>query len=288
MIGLTFTYRNVEDILDTNRADDIGRNMVVDENGVTRPAVGSDYVQVDTLSGQLPRGAGSYNVPVYDLRDGVTATGGTYFTNGAREREYTGATFNFTKRLANRWMARGYLTYGDAEWDVPAQYFVDNEPTNYRGGGSRDGDLYLTRSSGSGKGERFLQSSWNYNVTGMYQVAPDRPWGFNLSASIDGREGFPVPYYERVATSYGNQNINVAPDFDDIRLDDLFIANLRVEKEFNLTGPVNMTFGIDMFNVTNENTGLSYQTRNDVSSAGNLQDNISPRIYRLGVRLSWK
>jgi hypothetical protein len=288
VIGFTLTYRNVTDILDTNRANNIGRNMVVDENGVTRVAVGADYVQVDTLTGNLPRGAGSYNVPVYDLRPGVNATGGTYFTNGARERNYTGATFNFTKRLANRWMARGYVTVGDAEWDVPAQYFIDNEPTNYRGGGSRDGDLYLTRSSGSGKGERFLQSSWNYNLTGMYQVAPDRPWGFNVSASVDGREGFPIPYYDQVSTSYGNQNLNLVGDFDNIRLDDLFIANLRVEKEFNLTGPVNMTFGIDMFNVTNENTGLSYQTRADVSSAGNLQDNISPRIYRLGVRLSWK
>ena len=278
VIGLTLTARQVEDILDF-------RPLVVDGN-TTRAATRNDYVVGSTLSGNLPRGAGSYNADVYQLRSGLTWNGGTFLTNGGRERNYEGATFNFTKRLANRWMARGYVTYGNAEWDVPADY---HQPNSLRGGGQRDGDLYLTRETGSGKGERFLQSNWNYNLTGMYQVAPDRPWGFNVSASIDGREGTPLSYYDLVGTNWGNnQNINLVGDFDDFRLDDVFIANLRVEKEFNLTGPVNMTFGIDMFNVTNEGTGLSYQNRVDVSSAGNLQDNISPRVYRLGVRLSWK
>jgi hypothetical protein len=65
-------------------------------------------------------------------------------------------------------------------------------------------------------------------------------------------------------------------------------ADLRVEKEFALTSAVNFTFGIDVFNVTNEGTELS---RLRDLSAGNvffLNDNISPRIYRLGVRLGWR
>jgi hypothetical protein len=281
VVGATVTLRNVSDIEDAR--------PIINDNGTIRPSNGSDYYLDSTITGTLPRNGGSYSVPVYQLRDGLVWNGGTYFTNGSRERNYEGLTINMTKRLANRWMARGYISYGKAEWDVPASYTRDNQPTSLRGGGERDGDLYLFRSTGSGKGERFLQSSWNYNFTGMYQVAPDRPWGFNLSASVDGREGYPVPYYDNTSTNWGaTQAVNLVDDFDNIRLDDVFIANLRVEKEFNLTGPVNMTFGIDMFNVTNESTGLSYQTRADVSSAGNLQDNISPRIYRLGVRLSWK
>ena len=38
-----------------------------------------------------------------------------------------------------------------------------------------------------------LQSSWSWNLNGMFQVAPDRPWGFNVAANLHGREGYPLP-----------------------------------------------------------------------------------------------
>ena len=66
------------------------------------------------------------------------------------------------------------------------------------------------------------------------------------------------------------------------------MIDLRLEKEFSLSGPVNLTFGIDIFNLTNQGTGLSYNDRVGISNAGNLADNIAPRIYRLGVRLNWR
>ena len=47
--------------------------------------------------------------------------------------------------------------------------------------------------------EAFLQSTWQWNLNGMYQVAPDRPWGFNVAANLYGREGYPLPYYRNVA-----------------------------------------------------------------------------------------
>ena len=292
VVGVNLTARKAEDILDISSAlpgsPVIGRYLVDDGSG-PRVVTADDFEITQTISGVDQRTNRAYNVPLWDLRDGVDFTGGYFLTNGDRERDYLGASLNFTKRLANRWMARGYFSYGDSEWDVPVGSYYDAVDRNsYRGGGFNDGDLYLDRSAGSGKGERFLQSSWNYNLTGMYQVSPDRPWGFNISASIDGREGYPVPYYQLVTTGFGARNVDVTNELDDVRLDDVFIANLRVEKEFNLTGPVNMTFGIDMFNVTNENTGLAYNTRLGVANGGDLADNISPRIYRLGVRLSWK
>jgi hypothetical protein len=151
-----------------------------------------------------------------------------------------------------------------------------------------DGDIFVTVETGSGKGERFLQSSWSANLTGMYQVAPDRPWGFNLSASVQAREGYPTPYFGTFATSSGNVAARVVDSLDDYRLDDIMTADVRVEKEFALTSAVNFTFGIDVFNVTNEGTELS--RLRDVTSlnAFFLNDNISPRIYRMGVRLGWK
>ena len=83
-------------------------------------------------------------------------------------------------------------------------------------------------------------------------------------------------------------NQTVITDFNRFRLEDAITADLRIEKEFAVSGPISLTFGIDLFNAFNANTGMSYQARTDVSTAGFLQDNISPRIWRLGVRLNWR
>ena len=55
-----------------------------------------------------------------------------------------------------------------------------------------------------------------------------------------------------------------------------------------MSGPMNLTFGIDIFNVTNRGTALSWVDRGGRSNSGNLDDHIAPRVYRLGVRLSWR
>ena len=188
-------------------------------------------------------------------------------------------------------MARGFFNYGDAEWSVPSSGFIDcpwGFANNFGGGGCRDGDLYLTISTGSGKGLRFLQSTWSFNLNGMYQVAPDRSWGFNVSANINGRQGFPIAYADRSSSTYGSVIQSVLKDLDQFRLPDPITVDLRIEKEFAVGGPISLTFGIDLFNSFNDNTGMSYQAQTDLTTAGFLQDNISPRIWRLGVRLNWR
>jgi hypothetical protein len=77
-------------------------------------------------------------------------------------------------------------------------------------------------------------------------------------------------------------------DFNDHRLNDVQTIDFRLDKEFALASPVNLTFGIDVFNLTNEGTGLAWLQRVGPTNAGNLADHIAPRVYRLGVRLSWR
>ena len=289
VVGLTATFRQVEDILETR--------TLVRENGTgtVRTLNRNDYASTGTATGTINnRNAGggpySFAIPLFGELGGYSRTGGSFLTNGTREREYQGVAVNFTKRLANRWMLRGYVNYGDAEWQIDDTYLFNSDPNLASGGGDTDGQLYLTRSTGSGKGERFLQSSWTANLNGMYQVAPDRPWGFNVSASIQAREGYPTPYIlDGFNTGDGiSRDINVVDDFDRFRLDDLTTIDLRLEKEFALSSAVNFTFGIDVFNVTNEGTELSRRREINTSQAFFLNDNVSPRIYRLGVRLGWK
>ncbi len=281
VVGFQVTARSIDDLTEAWA-------YVTDADGNRRLVQGSDFQMAGTLTGTLPRGAGSYSAGYYDWADGVRPHVGSHLTNGVRSRDYLGYSVTLTKRLANRWMARGFIQVGEAEWNVPNSHYSRASRTDGRGGGNVDGQLYMTASSGSGKGQRYLQSSWTYNLNGMYQVAPDRGWGFNVSANVTGREGSPLAYYRNVGLATGSANVNLIPDFDALRLDDVQVIDFRAEKEFSLSGPVNLTFGIDIFNLTNQGTGLSYNDRVGVSSAGNLADNIAPRIYRLGVRLNWR
>ncbi len=286
VVAFTVTAREVDDLI-------WNRTLVRDANDNVRPLNGSDYEKVGDWTVTLPRFGIESTVPYYSAPNAdLTNTGGTLAANTARGRDYLGYSISFTKRLANRWMARGFYQYGKDECRVP-ESFYSIASRNVDRAGCRDGELYLERSTGSGKGERFLQSTWSYNLNGMYQVMPDRPWGFNVSANLQGREGYPLSYYDLAGpvVSLGqssNVRVNVSPDYDKYRLDDIHTIDLRVEKEIALQGPVNMTFGIDAFNVTNEGTGLAYLLNMTGTNAGNLDDNIAPRIYRLGVRLNWK
>lgn len=279
--AFTVTSREVSDLLD--------ELLLVDDGGSVRIPNRNDFRQIGTTQGTLPRSGVRYNVPLHGfVTPGLAWTGGTYLTNGPRGRDYLGYSVSLTKRLANRWMARGFFQYGKGECSVPASYYDHATPTLGRGE-CRDGDLYLERSTGSGKGERFLQATWSYNLNGMYQIAPDRPWGFNVSANLTGREGYPLAYYTREAFPLtGNSEVNVSPDYDAFRLKNIHTIDLRVEKEIAVQAPVNMTFGVDVFNATNAGTGLAYLLQVGPANAGNLDDNISPRIYRMGLRLRWK
>ena len=286
VVAFTVTSRSVDDLID-------GYTLVRESNGNERALNGSDFEKAGDWTTTLPRIGREVTVPYYQAPNpGLTATGGDHATNGVRGRDYLGYSISFTKRLANRWMARGFYQYGRGECRIPNSYY--NYASRQIGrAGCADGDLYLTRATGSGKGERFLQSTWTYSLNGMYQVMPDRPWGFNVSANLTGRQGYPLAYYENGVPVVslgrtGSTTVNVSPDYDQYRLDDIQTIDFRVEKEIALQGPVNMTFGIDMFNLTNEGTGLSYLLNTAATNAGNLDDNISPRIYRLGVRLNWK
>ena len=65
----------------------------------SRRATRNDYVVVKTLTGTLPNG-GTYSVPVYGLKDGVTTRGGTILRNGDDYgQDYKGLAVVLTKRL---------------------------------------------------------------------------------------------------------------------------------------------------------------------------------------------
>lgn len=288
VVGITGTYRINTRLLEAERlvfdGDAFSRDNINKMGRLHRP---SDYVIATTLTGTLPNGR-TYSVPVYGLKPGVSTRGGTFLTNGDREQEYWGISLFFNKRLSNRWMARGNVTFNDWTWKVPTSE-LDGDLTPGFGGG-RDGDRVLV-CSGTGSGSKAgvcISSRWSYSLSALYQIAPDRPWGFNVSAAINGREGYANPYWRRTTAGRvgGPRNVMVAPKPDAFKNDDLHILDLRLEKEFKFNA-VGLTLGVDVFNATNEGTVLQRNLRLGRPNSDYVQEVVSPRIFRIGARISF-
>ena len=226
-------------------------------------------------------------VTVWELKPGLTSRNGVFIENGDREQDYLGASFTFNKRLANRWMLRGNVSWQDWEWNVPDSELEDQ--TQFLGGG-HDGDPVL-QGSGTGSGSKggvYINSNWSYSVNGLYQIAPDRPWGFNVAANLTGREGYPVPYYRRVARNGipGQANVQIVGS-DEFRNDDINVVDARLEKELTFSD-FGLTLGVDVFNLLNENFVLQRQHRLNNAATNNVTEVLSPRIFRVGARLSFR
>jgi hypothetical protein len=296
VVGLTLTWRRLSDLLEQQLLVFDG-DAFAPENlrSVGRVQRRSDYIPF-RVSGVLPDGK-TYTQTVYGLRPGVTSRGGLYLTNGDREQIYKAATLSFDQRLTRGFLANGHLTVQDWRWRVPDHSIID--PTRYLGSGNYDGaPVVFGNSNGNGsKGGVFLNSKWSYSLSGLYQLAPERRWGFNLALSAVGHQGNPLIYFGRNP----NQSRNIPSSFEAVeegnsRLPDVHIFNARLEKEI-LFERFGLTLGVDVFNLFNRAYVLQRQIRLGTGANPAIPSSIgsdyvtevtAPRIFRLGARLSFR
>jgi hypothetical protein len=287
-VGATYTYRKFSDQLFRFRT------------GLTR----DDYVFARNVEGFLPDGT-PYSAPVYHLNPDVDFPPGFVWTNrDDYDQTYHGVDFILTKRLANRWMARGSFTYSWNKQNVGSGACVD--PTNRVPGLGGDGASPETgytmqtcaddvvvgyRSTGSGnRGSVFLSNEWQFYLNAMYQL----PLGFNVAGAFFGRQGYPINWYHQVSsTELGDETRAVAVgDPDDQRYDNVYNLDLRLEKVVAITQSANLTISADLFNVTNEDTVLQRYNRlgisgEDIGNTNDIKEIQSPRVWRFGLRLAF-
>jgi len=249
-----------------------------------------------TVTGVLPDGK-SYTQTVYGLRPGLTSRGGLYLTNGDREQIYKGVTLSFDKRLTHHFLANGHLTVQDWRWRVPEHSIID--PTRYLGTGNYDGAPVVFGSAfGNGeKGGVYLNSRWSYSLSGLYQIAPERPWGFNFALNVNGHQGNPLIYFARDPRNDRNiPSAFEATEEGNSRLPDVHIVSARVEKEIPLQR-FGLVLDFDVFNLLNRSYVLQRQIRLGVGAnpsdplapASDYVTEVSaPRIFRIGARLTFR
>jgi hypothetical protein len=283
-LGVAYTYRKFEDQIFRSRT------------GLTR----DDYVLDQIFTGTLPDGT-AYSVPAYSSVVELPP-GYVYSNRSDYDQTYHGVDLILTKRLANRWMARGSFTYNwnkqhvgsggcvDPTNIVPGQSAdVGNPQTGYSAQTCADDVVVGVRSTGSGdKNSVFLSSKWQFSMNAMYQL----PLGFNVAGSFYGRQGYPINWWRRVFGSDGEQRDLAVSDLEDQRYDNVYELDMRLEKVVAITASANLTISADVFNVTNEDTILQRFNRLNrsglaVGNTNDIKEIQSPRVWRFGLRLAF-
>lgn len=124
-------------------------------------------------------------------------------------------------------LRRAQATFGDWQWKVPESERED--PTPVVPGAFDDGGAVLTPAADGERRDVFLAARWSYDLSGVYAVAPNRGWNFDLGARLHGREGYPLPYHRTVDLDdgLGPRQVLLPGAADDLRLDDLHLLDLR-------------------------------------------------------------
>jgi len=294
VVGLNLSYRKYHNSLEAQR-------LVFDTDNpfdpaflgsVGRPDQRSDYVEVTSAPFVAPDGK-TYTVNYWELRPGLSTRNGFLLTNGERDQRFEGAALTFNKRLSNRWMLRGNVSWQDWKWQIPSGF--NRDPTDTVAGGVVNGTEVLQGSGTTSgpKGSVYINSKWSYNLNGMYQIAPDRPWGFNVAANLTGRQGYPLRYVDRIARATivdaagTGIDIPINSDPNAFRYPDIHVLDFRVEKELTFN-QVGLTLGVDVFNALNESYVLQRQSVLGRNNSNFVTEILSPRVFRLGARFSFR
>ena len=277
-VGLRATWRRTRDLLEE-------RLLVRDAatNEVFVATVG-DWVPVRQLTGVLPDGT-AYDVPVWDLRPGLLWTGGTLLVNGDRRQESLALSLTWRKTLSDRWMTQGHVTWRDGDQRLGPAFRRFDDPTNTLGSGDDEGRAVSEIASGRPhETPGFLATHWSFHALGFVQL----PREFNLSAAVNGRQGYPLPYYRQVARERADiARVQLTGRPDTLRTNDLLTLDARLEKGIWF-GDAGLTLSLEASNLLNAGTVLERELDLGTGRAALADETLASRVFRMQVRMSWR
>jgi hypothetical protein len=283
-LGANFTYRHMDDFVTTKYEKNRGAGDFYTT---------ADYILHAPATGSI--NGRNYSLPYYVIDPAKNPGGfsgyGVITNRPDYTQTYKGIEVNLTKRMSNRWMMRGNFSITDWTQDVGPGAIVDPSrlrPTTAPLTGCNNCDgANVVQGSGSGSGAKggvYINSKWSYNLTGAYQIPfIETSLGFNFV----GRQGYANPYAHRVNTDEGFKYLLLDTDPADRRQKDVTNLDLRLAKDLRVMGGVGVTISVDAFNVFNSQTILQRNTRVGVASGGRVTELVSPRVFRLGARLTF-
>ena len=277
MVGLHLVYRRVTGVLED-------RLLVRDAANAVRVATAADWIEEAPVTGTLPNGA-SYSVPYYDLRPGLSPTGGTLLVNGDRRQRLLGSTLEWRQRLARRWTARGRLLWQDWRWQLGPTYRRYADPSAALVDGNYDGQPVAGQSPLPGGRPVYLSSHWAFDLSAAVQL----PGAVSAAVEINGRQGVPLAYYRTVARDLaGPVDLRLTDRVDAFRSDDLVTFDARLDKEIAAGSDLNLAVSLEGLNLLASGQVLRRETNLGVGRANFVDEVMTPRLLRLGLKLQFR
>lgn len=279
--------RSVRDLFDS-------RQLVVDGAGTTRLATRDDYVLDRVVGGKLPDGS-PFAKPVYALGAGLKPVG-RVLVNGDRRQEYRGLTLTVDRPYRDGWMLRANATLGDFRWHLGSRFRLYDDPTDAALGpaidvadpADTDGEIVAQQADAGERKDVFLNSGWSFGVAGSVEVARGKPWSFLVATHLSGRQGYPIPYAVRVFGSDGQMRwVQADRRGDEFRSPDLYTVDLRLEKDFQRR-EMKIAASLEAFNLLDNRVALQRSRQVNSTVANRVLETMSPRVFRAGVRISFR
>ena len=204
-------------------------------------------------------------------------------------QSYSGFEASLIKRLSNKWMARVAFGYNNHTETIDGASGVHNPTRDDATGGLTsgpqvNGGRVSPRSGGSGKGDVFYSNEWQISVMALYEM----PKNFEVGMQIFGRQGYPRPIILQTSAGQdGRIRTLGTATLDETKLPNLWNFDLRLANNIRLGGERSLTIAAEVFNVFNNNVELNRQRNALSSSYDRLDEILSPRILRVGARLSF-
>ena len=187
-------------------------------------------------------------------------------------QDYHGVDLTLTKRYSDRWQAAVAVTI------QKNPVFSDASRTNPTGAEFTEGlsqvPGYILKASGSYEFPWAIMASGNFNMNqgGVRSLTIDGP------GDVYGGPDDTVTYDTLSFQSVDSERFDAAP-----------LLDLAVHKTFRLGSErYRLKLMLDMFNVLNKNTILSYSS-NNVSRLSSLAPDqiLPPRVFRIGARIEF-
>ena len=232
--------------------------------------------------------AGPYSVNYYKVDPAAVPSdrGTTYRSRPDYRQRFKGFEIAATKRMSHNWMMRAAWSTSDHR-----EYFDSaagmGDPTPGPGSPNMSGGVVVTRSGGSGKSDIYMVlPKQQFILNGAYQAK----WGITAGMNYLFRQGYAEPFFrDRVPTGDvlgNNKTVLVLGGVDFYRLPNVHSLDARIGKELKVNR-MTFNFDIDAFNVLNVGTVLGKQYNLRLSTAGQVQEIMNPRIVRFGLRVGF-
>ncbi|HRB11724.1 MAG TPA: TonB-dependent receptor [Vicinamibacteria bacterium] len=275
-VGAAYTYRSTKDLQYTPLL--AAPCAVGSSCSIIQP---NQYIRGTDLS------ARGYTVQRYTAPSALVAAGGsgTYTTNyTGYTRKYSGFELTMKKRMSSKWAANVAFAYNNwtETYSDSNRVNTNGNPTKLETGALVDGGPVSILSGGSGKASFYSSFKWQVYADAMVNL----PASFTLSTAVFGRQGGIYP--TNITTPLGADGSTrvLASAVDAVRYDNLWNLDFRLARNSKI-GRVTITPSLELFNALNNDVVLGRARNANSATLGRVEEVISPRILRIGARLSF-